>query len=366
MMIRIKLRFKQNGGVQLSRLLIATISRGATKNEDRVYGLLGMRPQEEADRGAIVPSYEAHLSARYMEAAATIMETEEHLLLLEQMSILNRIKYTTGSDGTSNWPTWVPRLDVQNLSWGDRNLLAPVTGVQPSNANNGIRATVIRSTLPEGLLHLQGIRVGTVERAFEPLIKNKFLTTSVETHDWNTTDVARHFSYLWAPEWIDQNSTRETIMAVADSLSVGNYQSIPMEGVEDNDETMIKDFGAMMHRGWELHPEEERQNLVVPAFAQEANIGSLRNFVERVAAGANPFRHIKLSEGRFGMGPDTALIGDIVVIFLGVNHPMVLRPKGEHYLMLGAAYVSGVMMGEYFQGPSAEGIEARTETFDLC
>lgn len=338
-MIRVRNRYKLEGGVQLSRLLVNSTNRGATKHEDRIYGLLGMRPQEEADRGDIVQSYGEPLGDRYTTAVATIMETERSLLLLEQMAIKNRIGHSTGPQQEQNWPTWVPRLDLQAMNWDDPDLTSAVTGVQPSNANNHLPAPMIRSTPTEGLLHLKGLRVGTVELAFESLVNNQIITTrAAKTNNWIPSEVARHYSYLWAPEFIDDSSSRETIVAVADSLSIGGYLEL-----KDNHRTLIRDFGAMMHHGWELHSDTERNRLVRPDFTQEPNLGSIRDFVENVAGRASRFRHFKMSSNRFGTGPETTMNDDIVVILLGVNTPMIMRPKGQHYSLLGAAYVSEIM-----------------------
>lgn len=344
MMMKIIMRVKTEDGVALSRLLIATISRNVTKQGDRVYGMLGMRRQQDIDRCSIVTSYKGPLSEKYMAAAATIMETENSLLLLEQMAILSRIGYSVRilPSGEEPWPTWVPRLDIEDKSWGDTGLTSPVTGVQPSNAHNHIRAPTIKCTRSASLLHLRGIQIGKVEMTFAPLIKNKFLTTRVENNDWNTTDVARHFSYLWDPPFIPVDHSRETIASLADSLTIGGY-----EGLEPK---MIADFGALMSTGWQLLSESDRSTLVRPEFTQEGRGGSIRDFVENVAGRAAHFKHLKISEGRFGMGYDNVRPGDIVVILLGVCVPMIMRREGDsgHYQLLGAVYVSGIMRVSLF------------------
>lgn len=334
MMVRARVR----GRVQLSRLLLATISRGVTNQHDRIYGLLGMRPEEETTKGTILESYSRSLSETYTAAAAMIMETENSLFLLQQMAVMNRIGYPLVSQAGEYWPTWVPQLHIRNRSWGDRDLSSPVTGVHASNANNGMPAPSIRFTAPGSILHLQGLKIGTVELAYEPLIKNKYITTRVETGDWDTTEVARHFSYLWAPEFIDEHSSREAIIAVADSLVIGGYR----QELEDDDK-LVKDFGALMQRAWELHSESDRSRLARPQFVQDGQAGSIHDFVENVAGRAPRFGHLKISHGRFGMGPDHVVVGDIVVILLGVNIPMIVRRRGLQHRLMGAAYVSDVM-----------------------
>ncbi|KAI3318840.1 HET-domain-containing protein [Xylariaceae sp. AK1471] len=53
-------------------------------------------------------------------------------------------------------------------------------------------------------------------------------------------------------------------------------------------------------------------------------------------------------QGYVGLIPDTAKEGDKVCILHGVNVPYVLRQVGEHYTLVGDAYVHGIMLGEAF------------------
>ncbi|KAI1116499.1 HET-domain-containing protein [Nemania sp. NC0429] len=49
-----------------------------------------------------------------------------------------------------------------------------------------------------------------------------------------------------------------------------------------------------------------------------------------------------------GLVPETAQKGDKICILQGCNVPYVLRPVGEHYKLMGDAYVHGIMLGEAF------------------
>jgi hypothetical protein len=48
----------------------------------------------------------------------------------------------------------------------------------------------------------------------------------------------------------------------------------------------------------------------------------------------------------YGLGPQCALPGDVVVVLYGGNTPYVLRPRGNEYLFIGQAYVDEIMNGE--------------------
>lgn len=53
-------------------------------------------------------------------------------------------------------------------------------------------------------------------------------------------------------------------------------------------------------------------------------------------------RLFNVSEGSFGLGPSAMRRGDIVAIIGGAKHPVVLRPNGKYYYLVGNAHVSGL------------------------
>ena len=66
----------------------------------------------------------------------------------------------------------------------------------------------------------------------------------------------------------------------------------------------------------------------------------------RIADGRNAFR---TDTGFIGFGPLTTKPGDIVVVVAGGDVPLILRPRLNYFLLVGQAYVHGVMFGELFE-----------------
>jgi hypothetical protein len=50
--------------------------------------------------------------------------------------------------------------------------------------------------------------------------------------------------------------------------------------------------------------------------------------------------------GYIGLGPADAQIGDVVVILVGCNVPVILRPSSNQWRFVGESYVAGIMDGE--------------------
>lgn len=57
--------------------------------------------------------------------------------------------------------------------------------------------------------------------------------------------------------------------------------------------------------------------------------------------------------------PDTvpSQVGDAIVIFKGGSRPYVIRKQGEHWRIIGAAYVHGIMYGSAFDESKCIGIQ---------
>ncbi|KAL8884389.1 MAG: hypothetical protein Q9215_007550 [Flavoplaca cf. flavocitrina] len=63
-------------------------------------------------------------------------------------------------------------------------------------------------------------------------------------------------------------------------------------------------------------------------------------------------QNLIIGKGQLGLAPQASSPGDFIVLFLGCRSPMVLRPTGNSaYLVVGEAYVDGLMTGEAFLGP---------------
>ena len=65
-------------------------------------------------------------------------------------------------------------------------------------------------------------------------------------------------------------------------------------------------------------------------------------------------------DGRVGWVPELAEFGDRIAIFLGGTVPILLRPSGNDYIVLGEAYVDEMMDGQAFEEP-----EFQVETITL-
>lgn len=57
--------------------------------------------------------------------------------------------------------------------------------------------------------------------------------------------------------------------------------------------------------------------------------------------------------------PETVRKGDVAAVLYGCNFPVLLRPLGEAYQVLGECFVPGLMNGEVFDAQIEEDLKAQ-------
>ena len=75
-------------------------------------------------------------------------------------------------------------------------------------------------------------------------------------------------------------------------------------------------------------------------------------------------RLITTDGGYLGLAPAATLPHDKICILPGCNVPLVLRPRGEHFEIIGECYIHGIMRGEALQG--VEEGKHRLEDIAIC
>ncbi len=80
----------------------------------------------------------------------------------------------------------------------------------------------------------------------------------------------------------------------------------------------------------------------------------MRDFEYALFSAAYGRTFCRFDDGRVGWVPDKAEVGDQVVIFLGAQVPILLRPHGSAYLVVDETYVDGMMDGQAFEGSDVQ------------
>jgi hypothetical protein len=107
----------------------------------------------------------------------------------------------------------------------------------------------------------------------------------------------------------------------------------------------------------------------IPAEASERDMNEIYSCFDRTS---HKRRFMTTTKGYMGWAPDNvygtgeeqARAGDLLAILFGCSTPVLIRPCGRHYQVLGEAYVQGIMDGEAVQF-LAEG-RCQIQYFTFC
>jgi hypothetical protein len=69
-------------------------------------------------------------------------------------------------------------------------------------------------------------------------------------------------------------------------------------------------------------------------------------------------------KGYMGIAPFTARVGDKVCLLEGAQFPIILRPNGDSWVVVGESYIHGIMDGEGWDEMMFEG-DSSLESFDI-
>lgn len=211
------------------------------------------------------------------------------------------------------------------------------------------KADIARFSANEAVLHIRGVVLGTSNLVLGPFLDMTDMTnTERDAHLIETWyKIATHWRVLtpqkqndlWRTLILDQerHGWLPATMPAPDSLAR------PFEKVMiDPGITIPEDFEPDL-------PEDTREYDYISLFVSQSN----------------PVMHnhcyFETETGYVGMGPFLTKPGDLIVLLLGGAFYFVLRPKGEHYQLLGEAWVKDMMSGQLTE----KGLE-NVQEFAIC
>ncbi|KAK3385530.1 hypothetical protein B0H63DRAFT_473086 [Podospora didyma] len=312
-----------DGGQALSWLLRTTKAFRATDPRDKVYALLGL--VRKRDQAFIVrPDYSLPKESVF---TSLVIAAIKDMLSLE---ILEGNRKLTNDFG----PSWIPELQD-----------GASTGPSLLNSQGDYRASAeleadVSVDEQASLLSVRGFRLGVVRESIGPWIVSG--TTQGDLSSGRSAFEAR-----------GHDIPMRQLMAFSDKLPENQRETFWRALVVD------KDYSGM---GNEISPapvEFERMYRVMFGLDEiPEDFQPDKEEFDRACQFMLPFERnlvqtqmdrcfICTEDGRMGWGPMCARPGDEVVILLGGSFPFVLRLKGQHYELIGDAYVQGVMRGEY-------------------
>lgn len=310
--------------LRLSRDSIASDPR------DKVYGILGILP--EAIASQIEPDYSNNITAYEVFTSLTTS-------IIRSTGNLNNIIY--GAKFSMGWSSWVP----------DQHLHFPRNHVKYLHQSSACRNERARFTILEQdstrnpTLRVKGIRVDAIDGiAASPYLDDK-PTYPRHTHIrykgqvpnaigkaliLNHPKVRKSPALLKLPWNIENQATCQMSQSRwSEMLSDENFQEFRQF------QNINKDFpiiGQPFENYFPTHSQKKNK-----ALGYHLRLAVLSLIGRRL---------ITTTTGYIGLTPEDVETGDIVAVILGCDFPVLLRPFGTMYRVVGECYIHGIMSGE--------------------
>ncbi|KAJ3525108.1 hypothetical protein NM208_g11783 [Fusarium decemcellulare] len=288
--------FRQHRVMTLVGLLRSTQDYQASDPRDKLYALLGVASDVSAED--IIPDYTRPVQKVYEDLVKFMAVQRRSLDILPSGRL-------SSSDQVS--PSWLPH-------WQVTSFIQPLSGENSSyRAAGDTRAVVDMSQFPLTLT-VEGILADEVEvldYSTAPLLVDWFWSTKVRLHSQSLGIgiVIKTIRLLWQ-------------MIVANKDHAGNRAS-PV--LEEYLESFVKDTSQVNSRA-----------------AKDCSDAVIRTIKGR--------QFFTTKQGRMGLAPAGIQIEDRVAIVKGCHVPLILRPVESHWVLVGEAYVMGMMDGEVISG----------------
>jgi hypothetical protein len=314
---------KRHSGEELSYLLEKTARMNCFDPRDRLYAIRSLAYPKV--RGLIIPDYGIGVEEAFRDFTVRLIgEYEDGGNILTRCTLRN-------TPSTRQMPSWVP-------DFSSPTDLLLINGFRPCGQSK------FGGVVTNESLSLQAVKMATISTLMSPLQPDYTYTEIIKAcRSWE----ASCESNVYAGGGSTANAFIDTILCGwREELfpHPGNMTFLTLE----NCRKALDGFGKDI--------ESDDMESLATRFGQ-----SVRSTVRRG-------RFFKTLEGFIGLCPDSARAGDVVVIGLGVNSPLILRPvthEGKScYLVVGTAYLSGAMHIEAFFGSVPVGWELTYQFFN--
>ena len=316
---RIRQSLQRSGSLSLCdavRYLLR--NSAATDPRDYVYGLLGLLGQR--DREQITVDYELEPMKIFQQVGYLLWTQHTEKTLSKLLPVLN-------FHGTDNgYPSWIPDFASQPIrGWRDHRAIQAGRPWRSQDLN--------MFKCDESGLILKGIIFDTV-------------TDTVSTPT-GFNDVDEIVPFL---------KDIEALFLQAKTRSIGPQHPLsPLNELREA-ESVVKTLTESTIEAGELFPgldDEKVWNWLIDrsslppemssALADGKNSGIFARLSTRLR-GKFLGRKVLITEAGFvGIGAPQMEVGDIITFIYGTTAPLILRPKGQKYRMVGCAYVSALM-----------------------
>jgi len=303
--------------------------RQATDPRDKILALLGLADERLEEITKISPNYEEQPRSVFLRMARLHIETRQNLEPLFDCC---------GPERPDGFPSWMPHWNTRG---GNPIVLRDLnSGEQHFKASGDSKLQIM--THPNSLiLKLRGVLIDAIHDVGAPMevppgeILGNFGIFNAVFRSWA--------SLIGLDSLLPHDEEHEQTLASEEALGSFKY-------VRGNTSKLDAFWRtALMGRRDSLdihHAHNGFQKIIARAMETtgpelcevQTNSGILMCCCNR--------RFFLTKQGYMGLSFPETRVGDLVCIFPGLEVPFLVRPDGEYYLLVGEAYVQGLMDGE--------------------
>ena len=307
----------------------------ATDPKDHVYGILGLY-LEFSSIGhvlppGLIPQYNRQLGDIFCDATKFGIQESQGL------SVLREVSHRSSEVLQSGLPTWGPRWDrTWSQEWDPEGL---DSSIYRASQDQLVQASPLDSESRDaGVLSISGFMVDTIQSVSEI-----FTGELSQASDRFLNQLQYVESMIQNPE-TKRSGLGHTLIAATDFTRTEIHRDQSARGYHAlrkylEEQHKIPPFNATDSQGTDLE-------LKAAGDYNEALWRRCRNR-----------RFFVSKTGYIGTGPRVMQLGDVVVVLYGSTVPFILRPNTETYMLIGQAYVDGIMFGEAVEAHKAAGVE---------
>jgi hypothetical protein len=333
----------------------------ATNSVDKVYALLGLPTTKTTSTTAssrneslgydpqlLIIDYKAPVHEVYKSLAQSV------ILATRKVDIIRACQ----DGGMNDLPTWVPdwskawTILATSFLQHQINLSQPEARYYWNEGGTGTDFTASKTTdaitsfsSDLKLLRVKGLVVDTIDQLF-----GRFNSNPKTANTYGNNVLAWRKRGVWGVYGNEEKAKEahwESLVALSNLKVKGRGTELSNAirgGVAKREPTL---------EAWEV----EYEDMVV-------NSGFNKEFVIMCNVTMNGRQTMVGEKGYFVTGPGKAEVGDLVVVLLGCDVPVLLRRVGDEVRFAGECYCHGVMKGEMMEALDA-GIADLVE-FELC
>jgi hypothetical protein len=359
--------------ITLLQILHESRNFKCTNLSDKIYGVLGLADDRNDYRA---PDYSLPVSDIFMSVAKSHIENSQSLTILYHCS--------SGSESSGlSMPSWIPDWTgkCHHMPFYLGSLKCQSSGFSSASYRFSGTTLIVRGRVVEKILCVDHVR--NVPRNVDQNPKHDHTITipgGDETKMWASPDLSHANIKKWMQHHTEnQRDYVSNIMGIAfpdKAVTAEAFEALWRTFVcnqTDDDKVPPASWGVqfsrfvarMRNRDSEKEevmedmlrasnsPASTRNNAIPKRDLTESferysqhEVDEYRRFVNANGAWCYNRRFFRTEAGRFGWAPDGVNKWDTVAIIDGMDVPLVLRPAGEGYQVIGDCYAHGLMLGE--------------------